>query len=115
MRQIMKELDPLENSDLNRLQLFVYLVPVLGLFPGTLDAVSPSGVAGTTSRESLVSYFSFRLAAWLHFIISRGAGFGVLDATLIIYEYYADLWLLYSVCWVDGAFVAAQVTSFAGD
>jgi hypothetical protein len=71
MRQIMKELDPLENSDLNRLQLFVYLVPVLGLFPALWTLYRRQG----SREQQAVSRLSVTLAfGWLLGYILLSAG-----------------------------------------
>jgi hypothetical protein len=71
MRQIMKELDPLENSDLNRLQLFVYLVPVLGFFPALWTLYRRQG----SREQQAVSRLSVTLAfGWLLGYILLSAG-----------------------------------------
>jgi hypothetical protein len=71
MRQIMKELDPLENSDLNRLQLFVYLVPVFGLFPALWTLYRRQG----SREQQAVSRLSVTLAfGWLLGYILLSAG-----------------------------------------
>ena len=58
----MKELDPLENSDLNRLQLFIYLVPVVGFFPALWTLYRRHG----TREQQAVSRLSVTLAfGWL--------------------------------------------------
>jgi hypothetical protein len=67
----MKELDPLENRDLKRLQLFVYLIPVIGFFPIPMDTVLPSG----TREQQAVSRLSVTLAfSWLlgYILLSTG-------------------------------------------
>ena len=58
----MKELDPLENQDLKRLQLFVYLIPVIGFLPALWTLYRRQG-----TRELLaVSRLSVTLAlGWL--------------------------------------------------
>jgi hypothetical protein len=58
----MKELDPLENSDLKRLQLFIYLVPVVGFFPALWTLYRRQG----TREQQAVSRLSVTLAfGWL--------------------------------------------------
>lgn len=58
----MKELDPLDNSDLKRLQLFIYLVPVLGFFPALWTLYRRQG----TREQQAVSRLSVTLAfGWL--------------------------------------------------
>jgi len=67
----MKELDPLENSDLNRLQLFVYLVPVFGLFPALWTLYRRQG----SREQQAVSRLSVTLAfGWLLGYILLSAG-----------------------------------------
>lgn len=67
----MKELDPLENSDLNRLQLFVYLVPVLGFFPALWTLYRRQG----SREQQAVSRLSVTLAfGWLLGYILLSAG-----------------------------------------
>lgn len=68
----MKEVDPLENSDLQRLQLFVYLVPVLGFFPAMWTLYRREG----TREQQTVSRLSVTLAfSWLlgYILLSTGA------------------------------------------
>ncbi|HEY9598991.1 MAG TPA: hypothetical protein V6D33_15105 [Cyanophyceae cyanobacterium] len=58
----MKERDPLENSDLIRLQLFIYLIPVLGFFPSLWTLYRRQG----TKEQLAVSRLSVTLAlGWL--------------------------------------------------
>ncbi|HEY9634381.1 MAG TPA: hypothetical protein V6D14_13285 [Coleofasciculaceae cyanobacterium] len=58
----MKELDPLENPNLQRLQLFVYLVPVLGFLPALWTLYRRQG----TREQQAVSRLSVTLAlGWL--------------------------------------------------
>ena len=67
----MKELDPLENSDLDRLQLFVYLVPVLGFFPALWTLYRRQG----SREQQAVSRLSVTLAfGWLLGYILLSAG-----------------------------------------
>ena len=67
----MKELDPLENSDLKRLQLFIYLVPVLGFFPAlwTLYRRQGSREQQAVSRLSVTLAFSWQLG---YILLSAG-------------------------------------------
>lgn len=68
----MKELDPLENSDLQRLQLFIYLIPVIGFFPALWTLYRRQG----TREQLLVSRLSVTLAfAWLlgYILLASGA------------------------------------------
>ena len=68
----MKEVDPLENSDLQRLQLFVYLIPVLGFFPAIWTLYRRQG----TREQQAVSRLSVTLAfGWLlgYILLSTGA------------------------------------------
>jgi len=64
----MKEHDPLENRDLQRLQLFIYLIPVLGFFPalwtlyrrqGTREQQSVSRLSVTLALSWLLAYILF--------------------------------------------------------
>lgn len=58
----MKEHDPLENSDLKRLHLFIYLIPVLGFFPALWTLYHRQG----TREQQAVSRLSVTLAfGWL--------------------------------------------------
>jgi hypothetical protein len=68
----MKELDPLENSDLQRLQLFIYLIPVIGFFPALWTLYRRQG----TREQLLVSRLSVTLAfGWLlgYILLASGA------------------------------------------
>ena len=68
----MKEVDPLENSDLQRLQLFVYLIPVLGFFPAIWTLYRRQG----TREQQAVSRLSVTLAfGWLlgYILLSTGS------------------------------------------
>jgi len=67
----MKELDPLENRDLKRLQLFVYLIPVIGFFPSLWTLYCRQG----TREQQAVSRLSVTLAfSWLlgYILLSTG-------------------------------------------
>jgi hypothetical protein len=67
----MKELDPLENSDLKRLQLYVYLIPVLGFFPALWTLYRRQG----TREQQAASRLSVTLAfTWLLGSIFLSAG-----------------------------------------
>lgn len=69
----MKESDPLENQDLQRLQLFLYLVPVIGVFPALWTLYRRQG----TREQQAVSRLSITLAfSWLlsYVLLSAGAG-----------------------------------------
>jgi hypothetical protein len=67
----MKELDPLENQDLKRLQLFVYLVPVIGFLPALWTLYRRQG----TREQQAVSRLSVTLAiGWLLGYILLSAG-----------------------------------------
>lgn len=69
----MKEPDPLENQDLQRLQLFIYLVPVFGFFPALWTLYRRQG----TREQQAVSRLSVTLAfGWLlgFVLLSAGAG-----------------------------------------
>jgi hypothetical protein len=70
----MKELDPLENPDLKRLQLYVYLIPVLGFFPALWMLYRRQG----TREQQAVSRLSVTLAfGWLlgYILLSTGVQF----------------------------------------
>ncbi len=69
----MKEPDPLENRELQRLQLFVYLVPVFGFFPALWTLYRRQG----TREQQAVSRLSITLAfTWLlgYLLLAAGAG-----------------------------------------
>jgi hypothetical protein len=68
----MKESDPLDNQHLERLQLFVYLVPVFGFFPALWTLYRRQG----TREQQAVSRLSVTLAlGWLlgYILLSAGA------------------------------------------
>jgi hypothetical protein len=70
----MKESDPLENSDLNRLQVFVYLIPVIGFFPALWTLYRRQG----TKEQQAASRLSVTLAfVWLvgYIFLSVGGEF----------------------------------------
>jgi len=76
----MKEPDPLENSDLNRLQVFVYLIPIIGFFPALWTLYRRQG----TREQLAASRLSVTLAfAWLLGYILLSAG-----------EQFSDFWTL---------------------
>lgn len=67
----MKELDSLENPELNRLQLFIYLMPIIGFFPALWTLYSRQG----TREQKAVSRLSVTLAfSWLLGYILLSAG-----------------------------------------
>lgn len=67
----MKELDPLDNPDLQRLQLFVYLVPIIGFFPALWTLYRRQG----TREQQAVSRLSVTLAfGWLLGYVSLALG-----------------------------------------
>lgn len=58
----MNERDPFENSDLKRLQLLIYLIPVFGVFPSLWTLYCRQG----TREQNVVSRLSVTLAlGWL--------------------------------------------------
>ncbi len=66
----MHDIDPFENPDINRLQLYLYLTPVIGFFPAlwTLYRRTPS------RRQKAVSRLAVSLAfGWLLGYILLGA------------------------------------------
>src|SRR4028118_2061697 len=67
----MKELDPLDNPKLQHLQLYIYLVPVLGFFPSLWTLYCRQG----TREQQAVSRLSVTLAfSWLLGYILLSAG-----------------------------------------
>lgn len=67
----MKDIDPLENQDINRLQMFFYLVPVVGVFPSLWTLYRRQG----SREQQSVSRLSVTLAlAWLSAYVLLGAG-----------------------------------------
>jgi hypothetical protein len=68
----MKEHDPLDNPELQRLQLFIYLIPVLGFFPALWTLYRRQG----TREQQSVSRLSVTLAVgWLlGYILFLSAG-----------------------------------------
>jgi hypothetical protein len=70
----MREPDPLENRELQRLLLFVYLIPVFGFFPALWTLYRRQG----TREQRSVSRLSITLAfSWLLSYILLAAGAGV--------------------------------------
>lgn len=68
----MKEPEQLDNQDLIRLQLFIYLVPIFGFFPALWTLFRRQG----TKEQQKVSRLSVTLAlSWLlgYFLLSAGA------------------------------------------
>lgn len=68
----MKDLDSLENEDLNRLQQILYLVPIVGFFPALWTLYRRQG----TRQQQSVSRLSVTLAlSWLlgYLLLSGGA------------------------------------------
>jgi hypothetical protein len=68
----MREPDPLENRELQRLQMFVYLIPVFGFFPALWTLYRRQG----TREQQKVSRLSISLAfAWLlgYLLLAVGA------------------------------------------
>ncbi|NEP10785.1 MAG: hypothetical protein F6K14_11325 [Symploca sp. SIO2C1] len=68
----MKELEPLENRDLKRLKLFIYLVPIIGTLPALWSLYRRQG----TREQQSVSRLSVTLAfSWLlsYFLLSAGS------------------------------------------
>ena len=67
----MKDTDPFENPELNHLELYIYLTPVIGFFPALWTLYRHQG-----SREQLaVSRLAVTLAfSWLLGYILLGAG-----------------------------------------
>lgn len=69
----MREPDPLENRELQRLQMFVYLIPVFGFFPALWTLYRRQG----TREQQQVSRLSISLAfAWLlgYLLLAVGSG-----------------------------------------
>jgi hypothetical protein len=68
----MKESEQLDNQDLIRLQLFIYLVPIFGFFPALWTLYRRQG----TKEQQKISRLSVTLAlSWLgsYFLLSAGA------------------------------------------
>jgi len=68
----MKEPEQLDNQDLIRLQLFLYLVPIFGFFPALWTLYRRQG----TKEQQTISRLSVTLAlSWLcaYFLLSAGA------------------------------------------
>ena len=73
----MKNVDPTENYDLNHLQLFFYLIPVLGFFPSlwTLYQRDKSENSSFKTEQLKVSRLSVTLASsWLIGYLLLGMG-----------------------------------------
>lgn len=73
----MKDVEPTENYDLNHLQLFFYLIPVLGFFPSlwTLYQRDKSANSSFKAEQLKVSRLSVTLASsWLIGYLLLGMG-----------------------------------------
>ncbi len=67
----MQDLDPLENLNIKRLQLFIYLVPIVGFFPAVWTLYRRQG----TKQERALSRLVITLAlGWLFGYILLGTG-----------------------------------------
>jgi hypothetical protein len=97
----MKQTDPLESSDLNRLQILVYLIPVVGFFPSlwTLYRQEQDGAKRNASRLAVTLSLG-----WIVGYILLGAGAQTVDsatlpllilASLLTSGYFlANIWLM---------------------
>jgi hypothetical protein len=81
----MKQSDLIESEDLDRLQIFMYLIPVLGFFPAlwTLyrqaEGQSPAGISGRSRRNA--SRLAVTLAmGWIVGYALLGAGAQATDS-----------------------------------
>jgi hypothetical protein len=97
----MKELDPLDNPKLQHLQLYIYLVPVLGFFPALWTLYCRQG----SREQQAVSRLSVTLAfGWLvsYILLSAGVQFSefwtlrlLFMNTLLTSGYFlVSLWLM---------------------
>ena len=97
----MKNAEPVDNQDLKHLQLFIYLIPILGFFPALWTLYRHQG-----SREQLaVSRLSVTLAgSWLLGYLLLGTGaemsefltlrFLLLNTLLTSGYFLTSLWLM---------------------
>lgn len=94
--------DPFENPDIKRLELFIYLTPVLGFFPSLWTLYRRQGTVG----QKAVSRLSVTLAlGWVLGYILMGAGAEVSESwrlplllinSLFTSGYFVvSLWLMY--------------------
>ncbi|NEQ20471.1 MAG: hypothetical protein F6K28_14750 [Microcoleus sp. SIO2G3] len=97
----MKELDPLDNSKLQHLQLYIYLIPVFGFFPALWTLYCRQG----SREQQAVSRLSVTLAfGWLvsYILLSAGVPFSefwtlrlLFMNTLLTSGYFlVSLWLM---------------------
>ena len=67
----MQDLDPLENLNIKRLQLFIYLVPIVGFFPAVWTLYRRQGTKQQRALSRLVItlalgwLFGYILLVWL--------------------------------------------------
>lgn len=67
----MSDVDPFENSDIKHLQLFVYLIPIVGFFPAFWTLYRRSGTRQQRNLSRLVITLAL---GWLFGYLLLGAG-----------------------------------------
>jgi hypothetical protein len=67
----MKSTDPLENQDVKHLQLFIYLIPVVGFFPALWTLYRRNGNRSQRSLSKLAVKLAF---GWILGYLLLGAG-----------------------------------------
>jgi hypothetical protein len=97
----MKQTDPLESSDLNRLQILVYLIPVVGFFPSLWTLYRQDQDSAKRNASRLAVTLSL---GWIVGYILLGAGAQAADsatlpllilASLLTSGYFlANIWLM---------------------
>lgn len=98
----MNDLDPFENPDLKRLQLFLYLTPVIGFFPALWTLYRRQG----TQYQQAVSRLAVTLAfSWLlgYLLLGTGANtseslrlpFLLMNSLLTSGYFVISLWLMF--------------------
>lgn len=93
--------DPLDSPDLERLKLFIYLVPIFGFFPSLWSLYRKQGNAQEQATSRLVVTLAL---AWIILYTTLGAGSHLIEAastrllitnTLVTTGYFmTHLWLM---------------------
>lgn len=97
----MKDVEPVDNQDLKHLQLFIYLIPILGFFPalwtlyrrqGSQEQLAVSRLSVTLAGSWLLGYLLFGTGAEMsEFLTLR---FLLLNTLLTSGYFLTSLWLM---------------------
>jgi hypothetical protein len=108
-----KDEDPFDSPDIEHINLYLYLIPVFGFFSGSVEAVPASAKPGAGKSLPAGRDLSPNLAVGIPFFRNRGQNFGIPDATSVINEWRADLWLFFGQCLADVPLVAKKAAALA--